>query len=154
MILHSSESVSNVLQSWELARQRHSCEENIGMYIIQRLFEIDPSTKALYGFEVEKQVNYRGMMRAAVLVHGISIVRMLDEILSSLGPDPNFMEGLLQELGGRYRRLGAKPAFFVALGMAINDVLSNLLGNSWSFRTERAWKEVYGNISNRIIEAM
>ena len=110
-----------------------------------RLFELDPETKAIFGFHGRKAANLssRGINRMGLLIHGSRIVEMIHTTLLSLGPDMDMLEDFLADLGQRHMRHGVKPKHFRILAKVFIERLAMLLGPSWTLNHTAAWVDVF-----------
>jgi len=80
-------SFSMVIESWELARQRFGCSEEVSMAILLKLFKMDPSTKPVFSFKEDQDVECNPIVRMGVLVHAEIVIKIIDGVLGLLGPD-------------------------------------------------------------------
>ena len=147
-------SISKVIASWELARQKFGCDEKIGTDILFIIFRVEPETKAVFGFRPTQDVENHPMLRMGVLVHGMSLVKMLDSVLALLGPDIEMLEEILGQLGQRHQKHGVKKEYFPLLGDAIRETLSSIIGDKFTDSDDAAWKEVFGELAAEIVNGM
>jgi hemoglobin-like flavoprotein len=149
----SYQSVSQVLESWELARQKHGSEEELGRKILLNLFRADPAIKEVFGFQRKQDIESNPMLLMGVMVHGTGMVAMLDSVLALLGPDTELLEEVLGSLGKRHQRYGVEKEYFVLMGAAIRDAISDIFGDLYSDADDKAWKEVFDAMSSEIVRA-
>lgn len=150
----SYKTISRVLKSWELARQRFGSEEKVGTEILLRLFRAEPEAKEVFGFKLTQDIENHPMLRMGVLVHGAHVVKMLDGVLSLLGPDVEMLEEILSQLGRRHLMHGVKKEYFPLLGNAIREAISLIIGDNYTDEDDLAWKEVFNELSTEIVKAM
>jgi hemoglobin-like flavoprotein len=100
----------------------------------QRLFEIDPSTRAL--FNTTDMVQQRKKLLQILSV----AVSSLDN-LGALGKT-------VEDLGHRHARYGVKDAHYDSVGVALLWTFEQGLGAAWTPEAAAAWKEVYGILSS------
>ena len=146
--------MSLVIETWELARQRHTCEEDLANNTLFRLLDLEPRIKTVFGFRPEQDVKNNPMLRMGILVHGKAMIAMIDSVLSLLGPDIEVLEDLLSQLGVRHTRLGVEKEYFPLLGQALFSVLKDALGEKYTKEVEHAWNTVYASLSDEIIKGM
>jgi hemoglobin-like flavoprotein len=146
--------ISVVIETWELARQIHGCEEGLGIEMLLNLFDLDPSTKTVFGFQADQNVRGRPMLRMGALTHGIKMLHMLDSVLSMLGPDTDILEELLDQFGEKHSRLGVKVDYFPLLGKALCRALQDVLKDLWTEEVNEAWAVVYKALSDGITKNM
>jgi hemoglobin-like flavoprotein len=100
----------------------------------QRLFEIDPSTRAL--FDTTDLLQQRKKL--------IQILSVAVSSLDNLGA----LGKTVEELGRRHAGYGVKDAHYDSAGVALLWTLEQGLGSAWTPEAAVAWKEVYGLLSN------
>jgi len=155
----SYKSISLVFDSWELARQRFACEEEIGARILLDLFQAEPATKLVFGFQEDQDLGSIDDTHRSkkVLASGAVMVQMISGMLTLIGPDmDDMMEDVFADLGQRHIRLGVKPAYFELHGIALRKALKDILGPSQQYTKEvdEAWQKVFGALSDGIVQAM
>lgn len=145
-----------VLESWETAKQRHACPEEIGIAILLELFRFDSSAMEVFGFrnQTVEQLEKSPFLLMGVLVHGGMIVRMLDGVLEMFGPDVESANEILHCCGKRHVKFGVKPSHFGSMNVAVRLALKRTTGNAYSNDVDHAWKEVLGEASKTIIKSM
>jgi hemoglobin-like flavoprotein len=154
--LISYQSISNVIACWESANQKYSSREEIGNAILLQLFEISPETKVIFGFQQKQEnIEKHPMLRMGLMVHGLRIVQMIDEVLNWLGPDMDVLHSILSDLGKRHERYGVKKEHFVHMGEAIRGALSKILdAKHYTKDIDLAWKEIFDKFSLAIVQSM
>lgn len=138
------ETVSSVLESWDNARRssKDNFEADFGKLLIDKFVELQQRSKNFYaGEEAMKQ-------------HADGIVKLLDSILQMLGPDAEFIEEILTQVGIRHAKMGVNVAFFPFLGQALLWSLEKTIGNEMTHEHKEAWDEVYDAISSIIVKAI
>jgi hemoglobin-like flavoprotein len=146
--------INAVIETWELARQRHGCEEQLGLATLFNLFDLDSSTKAVFGFKPNQDVKNHPMLRMGALTHAVKIIQMLDSVLSLLGPDVETLEEILSQLGARHTRIGVTKEHFSLLGRAVTKAVRDTIGDDWTDGASEAWDEVYRELSQEITKGM
>jgi len=147
--------ISNVIESWELGKQRFGCIEEVGMEILLKLFQLDPSTKTVFGFKEHQDVIGHPMLRMGVLVHSESIIKIIDGVLALLGPDIETLEILLSEQGARHVRMGVKPEHLPLLGDACREALSEIIPeDKWTPDVDASWKELFSELTAEMVKSM
>jgi hemoglobin-like flavoprotein len=146
--------VSRVLNSWELASQKYGSREEIGIEILLNVFRSEPETKTLFGFQAHQNIEDNPMLRMGVMVHGVRIFSMIDQVLSIMGPDMDSLIEFLDTLGERHTRHGVKKAYFVLLSDAVRASLSSILGDAFGPDDDMAWKELLQMLSTNITKNM
>jgi hemoglobin-like flavoprotein len=99
-----------------------------------RLFEIDPSARAL--FRVTDMSEQRR-----------KVIEALSLALQSLN-DLKALTPTLEDLGRRHQRYGVTSAHYDSVGQALLWTLEQGLGNAWTPATAAAWTELYGQLSD------
>lgn len=155
MVKHMSyNDISKVLDSWELARQKYGCDEEVGTEIVLNLFRLDPTTKTIFGFRANQDIESNPLLRMGVLVHATRIVHMLDCVISLLGPDTDTLEEILSQLGERHKKHGVQKEHFAVLVTAVCQALGDIIGENWTDETHNAWKDIFGGMAEVIVESM
>jgi hemoglobin-like flavoprotein len=99
-----------------------------------RLFEIDPSTRALFNTADMAQQRKKLIQILTVAVSSL-------DNLGALGKT-------VEDLGRRHAGYGVKDAHYDSVGVALLWTLEQGLGGAWTPETAAAWKEVYGMLSS------
>jgi hemoglobin-like flavoprotein len=147
--------ISMVMESWELCAQRFSCREEVGLQILLELFQLDPSIKLVFGFQPKHDVGKSPLLRMGALVHGVNIVKMIDSLMSLLGPDTELLAILLAEQGERHARMGVKSTHVPLLGKACKNVICTLVPeNHWTDEIDAAWTVIFNEVSSEMIKMM
>jgi hemoglobin-like flavoprotein len=106
--------------------------------VYDRLFELDPSLRALFKGDMARQ---RSMLAVAIamIVRGISTPAT---IIPALG-----------EMGRRHAGYGVRPEHYATVGEALLWALEQALGESFTPETKAAWAGAYDLIASTMIEA-
>lgn len=151
----SYETISAVVETWDIAKNRFSCEDELGILILRRLLESDSSIKTIFGFTQEQEIHMISSDDPKLRTHGSIIVKMLDMSWSLLGPDSETLEAILEQEGERHSRIGVKAKHFPLLRNALCDTLSEIIGsNKWNNEIKAAYIEVFDELSNVILRSM
>ena len=137
--------VSRVLETWDSARRCYkdvNFEQQFGKLIIDKFVELQPRSKKFYQGEEMMQK------------HADGIVHLLDSILQMLGPDAEFIEEILGQVGGRHAKMGVPVSFFPFLGQSLVYALQQTIGAEMTDEHVEAWDEVYDAISGQIVKAI
>lgn len=151
----SYQSISNVLSCWEHANQKYSCREDIGNEILLELFDVEPEIKVIFGFQPHQMnIEANPMFRMGLIVHGLRIVNMIDQVLDLMGPDTDVLNEILQEQARRHQKHGVKKEHFAHMGTAIRRALSKILDNDvFTTEVDNAWKEMFDILSATIVQS-
>jgi hemoglobin-like flavoprotein len=114
-----------VRQSWIAVAPR---ADQVGALFYARLFELDPSLRALFADDIDVQ------SRKLIALVGHVIVNL--ENLSSLVPS-------LQELGRRHVGYGARSAHYDAVGAALVWAVERMAGEAFGPEHRSAWASAY-----------
>ena len=131
-----------VLTSWELASQKYSSREEIGMQVLLCMFRTEPETKTVFGFTAKQDVEGNPMLKMGAMIHGTRIYSMLDQAFSLVGPDLDTLVEFLETLGAKHSRLGVKCKYFTYMCDSVREVLATLLDDKYTVNDDAAWKEV------------
>jgi hemoglobin-like flavoprotein len=99
----------------------------------QRLFEIDPSARAL--FNATDMIQQR---KKLLQVLGVAV-----SSLDNLGA----LSATVADLGRRHAGYGVKDSHYDSVGVALLWTLQQGLGKAWTPEVAAAWAEVYGLLS-------
>lgn len=105
--------------------------------------ELQPRAKKFYQTEEMMQKHTDG------------IVNLFDSILQMLGPDTEFIQEILGQIGVRHAKMGVPVAFFPFLGISLVEALETAIGkDEFTEEHKEAWNEVYDAISGEIVKAI
>lgn len=105
-----------------------------------RLFEIDPTTRRLFG-EVDMTAQSNKLIAT---LNGV--VQGLDHF--------DILLPTLEDLGRRHAGYGVTDAHYDAVGAALLWTLDRALGGRWTTETELAWAGAYGLIADAMRNAV
>lgn len=103
-----------------------------------RLFELDPSLKALFSGDMDAQ--------------GKKLMTMLGTAVRSLN-NLDALVPVVQRLGERHVGYGVETGHYVTVGNALLDTLAKGLGDDFTPEVKEAWTTVYGVLSSTMIAA-
>lgn len=112
--------------------------EQAAALFYQRLFELDPSLKALFHGDMTEQ-GKKLMRMIAMAVNGL-------DRLSELVP-------AVQDLGRRHVNYGVTAAHYDTVGAALLWTLAQGLGPAFTPEVRDAWGTVYGILAQTMIDA-
>lgn len=150
------EAISHVVDAWELAKQTPAFEEEAGMLVLTKLFELEPRTKKVFGFSVNDDLETSPRLKMGALLHAKRMIHMFDAVVVMLGPDTELLSELLAGLGKRHIQYGVKANFIPFMGQALLYALKKVLGNKvqWQNGVEDSWNMVYEEMSSEIMRAI
>ena len=111
-----------------------SIADNAIEQFYNRLFEIDPSARALFR-ATDMPEQRRKVIEALSLA-----LQSLDD-LAALAPT-------LEELGRRHQRYGVAAAHYDSVGQALLWTLEQGLGAAWTPAVAAAWTELFGQLAS------
>lgn len=117
------------------------------LFCYSRLFTIHPESKEVF-------IGRDGVDVGRAELHAKAFWRLFDSVFLLLGPDMEFMEEILVQVGQRHRAMGVKPSLFPYMGEAVIYSIEKILKEPLSPKQRDAWDEVYECISNEIIKNM
>lgn len=120
----------------------------IGLHV-NRMFELKPEAKTVFGYAPEDKVS---SVQSAM--HGRLFSQVFDSIFQMLGPDIEFVEEVLEQVGKRHVKMGISPTFFSYMGKALLFAVEEALKRPLSEDETAAWLEVYDSISSEMIRVM
>ena len=128
--------IQQVQESWKLVLP---IADTAGTLFYNRLFEIAPEVRPLFGEDLKPQIaKLMGMLGMVV-----SNLTHLDALVPKV-----------QELGKRHSNYGVEPAHFDKVGEALLWTLEKGLGDAWSPELAAAWTTAYTTLATVMVEAM
>eukprot|EP00977_Amphora_coffeiformis_P015934 scaffold4801_cov145-Amphora_coffeaeformis.AAC.1 len=151
--------VSRVLETWDSARRQYkdgNFEKEFGKLIIDKFVDLQPRAGKFYNNDDMMMRHAESIVYLLVRVTtDDSPLFMQDSILQMLGPDMEFLEEILDQVGVRHAKMGVSVSFFPYLGQALQWALTKTLGEDQMTDDHReAWDDVYDMISNDIVKAI
>ena len=129
------ESKRLVQESW--ARVEPIADTAAGLFY-DRLFEIDPSLRAMFPADLREQ-RKKLMQMLAAAVKGLT---RLDQLVP-----------VVQDLGRRHGRYGVQDAHYDTVGAALLWTLEKGLGRAFTPEVAEAWATVYGVLASTMKNA-
>jgi hemoglobin-like flavoprotein len=116
-----------------------------------RLFELQPRAKTVFGYDKSYEAG-----KGHGNVHANIFGALFDSILQLLGPDIEFIEEILQQVGRKHIKMGASPSFFPFMGEALIYAVEKGMGKEFQLTEHQrnARYEVYEEISNEIVKSI
>jgi hemoglobin-like flavoprotein len=102
----------------------------------QRLFELDPTLRALFKTDIELQAQKLLDMLAAAL---------------SLLERPGELTSTLEDLGARHAGYGVKEEHYATVGTALLAMLESVLTKEFTPETRLAWTDLYALIAGNML---
>ena len=122
-------------------------------FLVNRLFELEPEAKTIFGFDVSSDVSSELAKSPRFTKHAKYFIQMIDKALGMLGPDIELLTEILLDLGKKHVGYGVKPEYFPSMGRALIYSVKEQLGEKYTDETKDAWVEVYGALSYDMIRA-
>ena len=110
---------------------------------------MQPRIKSVFGYEQGDHVGDTHKKK-----HAEAFVGLFDSILQMMGPDQEFIEDILHQVGMRHKKMGVKASFFPYMGDSLIDCLQKTLGDSFTEAHRTSWNELYDIISGEIVKAI
>ena len=138
------DTVDRVVETWDSARRAHKddFEAVFGKLLVDKFVSLQPRSKSFYRTDELMQK------------HADGIVHLLDSILQLLGPDYQFIDEILSQVGYRHAKMGVNVCFFPFLGQALIWTLTQTIGEEMTEENKEAWEEVYDAISGGIVKTI
>ena len=129
------QTISHVQASWSLVQP---IAPQAAALFYGRLFTLDPSLQSLFKGDMEAQ--------------GRKLMTMIGAAVAKLDDVPTLLP-VLRQLGQRHAGYAVLPSHYATVGQALLGTLAQGLGSAFTPAVEAAWTEVYGVISQTMIEA-
>jgi hemoglobin-like flavoprotein len=125
-----------VRSTWETVAR---IQDDAARLFYGRLFEIDPSTRALFtSVDMAKQ--------------GEKFMRTITTTVAKLEYPDILLPGL-EALGRRHAGYGTKEGHYESVGAALLWTLGEVLGEEFTHEAQEAWAETYGTLASIMKEA-
>lgn len=131
----SKTDIKLVQNSWELVKPIAPAAAEI---FYSKLFELDPSAKALFKSDMNKQ--------------GQKLMQMIGFAVDQLNTIESIVKDI-EAMGRRHVGYGVKDDQYATVGEALIYTLKTGLKDSFTKETESAWIEVYTLLSQTMINA-
>jgi len=118
-----------------------------------RLFELEPESKVIFGFQRDANVNEELSKSARFVKHARYFIQMIDKALGMLGPDIELLTEILLDLGKKHMGYGVKPEYFPSMGRALIHAVKASLGDKFTEEMKDSWLEVFSALSYDMIRA-
>jgi len=143
------EVVSEVGNTWDQLKMIPSHDEEFGVTLFKKMFEIAPDEWNVFEFSAEDVENKSDKF----LSFAKKYFRMLDMAVHLLGPDMEIVQEQMQELGVTHQRYGVKSLHYDIMGEALVFALSAILGEQrCTEETKDAWSKVYAFMTESMLE--
>mmetsp|Transcript_14859 Transcript_14859/g.41046 ORF Transcript_14859/g.41046 Transcript_14859/m.41046 type:complete len:154 (+) Transcript_14859:54-515(+) len=141
-------SIALVVETWDQARfQTKNFENEFGIKAVQKMFQLEPRTKSVFGYDKSEEEG-----RAHMEIHAKAFPGLIDSVIQMLGPDVEFIQEILSQVGERHRAMKVNPSFFPFMGKALLSTLEDAMGRQLNTDERAAWEEVYEEISAIIVK--
>ncbi|MDP9014472.1 MAG: globin domain-containing protein [Pseudomonadota bacterium] len=127
--------ISIVQQSW---KQVFRIRDQAAGLFYQRLFELDPSVRALFTGDMTQQ--------------GRKLMDMIHVAVNGLN-DLDALIPAVQGLGQRHTRYGVTAGHYATVGAALLWTLQKGLGDGFTHDIEEAWATTYGFLASTMTYA-
>jgi hemoglobin-like flavoprotein len=116
-----------------------------------RLFELEPEAKTLFGFQEDTPLEE--LKKSPKFVNHASLfVRMFDKAVEMIGPDTDMLTDILLDLGEKHVAYGVQPEYFPSMGTALIHSMKGMLSKEeFNTQVEQAWHELFSAMSYDMI---
>ncbi|GKY96232.1 hypothetical protein MPSEU_000583100 [Mayamaea pseudoterrestris] len=95
----------NVIMTWERVKKLGNYQTVVGDIVLDHVLKRDPSMRAVYRLPMDQDPS----SHATYGRHAKALVEMVDCAVSFLGPDLEFIQDDLKDLGLRHKSMGVRP---------------------------------------------
>ena len=113
----------------ELTRHQHVA----ALVFYRRLFELDPTLRALFKGDIEEQSR--------------KLMEMLGMLIAML-EQPAGLDIELRAMGARHAGYGVKDAHYATVGQALLEMLAETLDQGFTPEVREAWTLLYGAVQS------
>lgn len=107
------------------------------------LFENCPEAKPLFGFPIDMDPRAKEILRGKrFLKHAAFLIQMIDKTVNLLGVDNETLTKEMVKLGEKHVTFGVKPEYFGHMTASIVHMLTDLIGDKFSYADKVAWEKV------------
>lgn len=110
--------------------------EIAALIFYQRLFQLDPGLRPLFKTDIELQAK--------------KLMDMLSSALSLL-ERPEEFNSVLEDLGARHVTYGVRTSHYETVGIALLDMLEQVLAAEFQAETRIAWANLYQTIADAML---
>jgi nitric oxide dioxygenase len=132
----TSHQINLIKSSWAVAGAKDHTA--VGQLFYNRLFELAPETKELFGVSVSTQSDKLGIMLSYI----INKLDKLDDIIDEVA-----------KLARAHASYGVTPEHYVLGGDIFLWSLEKLFGDSWNEELRDAWADCYATLVTAMINA-
>jgi hemoglobin-like flavoprotein len=112
--------------------------QEAGVIFYGKLFELDPSLKALFKEDIKSQ----SQKLVALITFAVHKLNNINDIVADV-----------KALGQRHKKYNVQPAHYATVATALLWTLEAGLKEQWNDELKSAWVAVYTILSNTMIEA-
>lgn len=113
-------------------------QETAAALFYNRLFELDPTLRALFMHDIEQQ--------------GAKLILTLRLAVKGLNT-PETIRPMVTELGKRHVSYGVKPDHYAIVGQALLWMLQQRLGEAYTDEVENAWQQAYALLRDMMTQS-
>lgn len=117
----------------------HADGDAVAVLFYERLFDIDPSTRALFA-------------KADMAAQRSKLLQALGIIVADL-ERPDALAPVLQSMGRRHLAYGVRKRHYASVGDALLWSFGEGLGDDWTREAEAAWRRAYALVSELMSRA-
>lgn len=141
--------ISLIMDTWDKARfsQSNNFNQEFGITTLQHLFDIYPRSKKSFGYDKGEDIG-----KSTAEIHANAFASVFDSVFQLLGPDIEFLEEILIQVGQRHKIAGVNPSHFAFMGKALIYTVEVFLERNLTGEERDAWEEVYDAISEDLIK--
>ncbi|GAB7041189.1 MULTISPECIES: globin domain-containing protein [Catenuloplanes] len=122
-------------ESWTVVEEQ---QEKLAGYFYARIFLSNPHLRDLFPVQMDAQ-------RSRLLGAIVTAVQTLD--------DPERLDAYLRDLGRDHRKFEVTPEQYAVVGDALLESLRIFGGERWTPDFDQAWRDAYGLIAQKMIDA-
>lgn len=149
------ETMMSIQRSWEIARQKVACVENVGPTILHILLERSEEFKKSFGFQEGRPIQVTNpRAQASLLVQGSFLTQLLDDAIEfTTGPDEEMLLVFLERTVDDLQERGLVAEDLNDVGKAVRIFLRQVVGSDYTQKTNTAWRSLFKYLAEELEEA-
>jgi hypothetical protein len=143
-----------VILSWEIALQRLSCIEDIGIKFLTNLLYSVPEMRPMFGFRQHQDLTRNRLAQFGLLVHARVLVEMLSDLILNIDIDFDGSHWMFNALAKHLIKWDISITCIIDVVAVVKETLKDTFGNNWNKQYEDSWNEFLTTIAAMTVQLM